>query len=62
MNTLDTKGRQYDNFVFIGGTVSCRNENLWWRQTCQIDDLYFSKIEVQAIFDLLSLQLCNSCS
>ena len=26
--TLKTKGRQFDNFVVTGGTVSCRNDNL----------------------------------
>ena len=43
--TLKTKGCQFDNFVIIGGTVSCRNDNLpchqWW-QNCPIDDLLFS--------------------
>ena len=37
--------RPTENFVVIGGTVSCRNDNLWcqqWRQSCQIDDLLFS--------------------
>ena len=35
--TLRTKGRQFDNFVVTGGTVSCHNENLWchqWWQSC----------------------------
>ena len=30
-------------FVITGGTVSCRNDNLWchqWQQSCQIDDLF----------------------
>ena len=43
--TLKTKGRQFDNFVVTGGTVSCRHDNLrchQWRQSCQIDDLLFS--------------------
>ena len=43
--TLKTKGRKFENFVFIGDTVSCRNDNLQyhqWQQSCQIDDLLFS--------------------
>ena len=42
---LKTKGRQFDNFVVIGGTVSCRNDNLRCHQcrpNCQIDNLLFS--------------------
>ena len=38
----EKKDRQFDNFVVTGGTVSCRNDNLWChqsRQSCQIDDL-----------------------
>ena len=30
--TLKTKGRQFDNFVITGGTVSCRNDNLQCHQ------------------------------
>ena len=40
----ENKGRQFDNFVVTGGTVSCHN-NLrchQWRQSCQIDILLFS--------------------
>ena len=42
---LKTKGRQFDNIVVTGGTVSCHNDNLWchqWRQNCQIEDSLFS--------------------
>ena len=41
--TLKTKGRQIDNIVVTGGTVSCQNDNLrsqQWRQCCQLDDLF----------------------
>ena len=42
---MKSKGHQFDNFVIIGGTVSCRNDNLrchrWW-ESCQIDDIWFS--------------------
>ena len=31
-NALKTKGRQFDNFVVTGGTVSCRNDNLLCHQ------------------------------
>ena len=40
-----TKDRQFDNFVVIGGTVSCLYDNLrchQWQQSCQIDDRLFS--------------------
>ena len=43
--SLETKGRQFDNFVATGGTVSCLNDNLrchQWRQSCRIGDLSFS--------------------
>ena len=43
--SLKTKDHQLDNFVITGGTVSCRHDNLrchQWRQSCQIDDLFFS--------------------
>ena len=45
MHVKTMKGRQFDDFVVAGGTLSCRNDNLrchQWRQTCQIDDLLFS--------------------
>ena len=45
MATLKTKSCQFDNFVVIGGTVSCRDDNLRChqrRQSCQIDDILFS--------------------
>ena len=45
LSTLKTIGRQFDNFVVTGGTVSCRNDNLrcqqWWKN-CQIDGLLSS--------------------
>ena len=47
MQSLKTKGHQFDNFFIIGGTVSFRYDNLWWHQwwqCCQIDDLLFSVI------------------
>ena len=41
--TLNTKDRQFDNFVVTGGTVSCHCDN-WqchqWRQSCQIGGLF----------------------
>ena len=42
---LKTKGRQFDNFVVTGGTVSCRNDNFRChqiRQCCQFDNLLLS--------------------
>ena len=42
---LKTKGRQINNIVITGGTVSCQKDNLrcrQWRQCCQFDDLLFS--------------------
>ena len=47
ITSLKTKGRQFDNFAVTGDTVSCRNDNLryrQWRQICQIDDLLFSMV------------------
>ena len=44
IRTLKTKGHQFDNFVVIDGTISCRYDNLrchQWRQRCQIDNLLF---------------------
>ena len=41
------EGRQFDNFVVTGVTVSCHCDNLrwhqWW-QSCQIDNLLFSML------------------
>ena len=49
MVSSKTKGRQFDNFVVIGGTISCSNDNLrchqWWR-SCQSDDLCFQCIRM----------------
>ena len=45
VQTLKTKDRQFDNFVVIGGTVSCHYDNSrchQLRQSCRIDDLLFS--------------------
>ena len=41
--TLKRKDPQFDNFVITGGTVSCRNDNLWchqWWQSCRNDNLW----------------------
>ena len=43
--SLETKDCQFDNFVVIGGTVSCHYDNLRcheWQQNCQTDNLLFS--------------------
>ena len=45
LQTLKTKGPQFEKFVITGGTVSCHYDNLrcrQWRQSCQINDLLFS--------------------
>ena len=46
----ENKNRQFDNFVVTGGTVSCRNDNLWCRQSwqsCQIDNLLFAVVSTR---------------
>ena len=54
--TLKAKDRRFDNFVVTDGI--CRNDNLrchQWRQSCRIDDLFFS-------VHVLSLYIFNQCS
>ena len=44
--------RKFDNFVFIYGTGSCRNDNLRYSQlrlSCEIDDCLFSVYVSQQI-------------
>ena len=43
VHQLKAKYRQFDNFVVIGGTVSCHYDNWWchqWRHSYQIDQLF----------------------
>ena len=44
VHPLKAKYRQFDNFVVIGGTVSCHYDNWWchqWRHSYQIDNQLF---------------------
>ena len=59
-NPLKTKDRQFDNFAFTDGTVSCHFDNLWcrqWQQSCQIDNLCF---QYRLRMFRLSLHTCLS--
>ena len=61
LQTLKTNGRQFDNLVVAGGTVSCHNDNLrchQWRGGCQIDDILVS---VKSVGFLSPLTISYAC-
>ena len=56
--TLKRKGRQFDNFFVIGGTVSCRNDNLrchQWQKVVKLTIFYFQWMWLEVVISLMNI-------
>ena len=63
LTSLKTNGRQLDNFVATGGTVSCHKDKLRYHerwQNCEIDDILFPVFGSVIYADMLQIKFIST--